>query len=144
MAVALLQPYLAPLSKSIRHQGGNRGTRVRTYIDDLTPAKSGTAQELADALVRAYGMAREGLGKIGQKLQTTKTVILAVGPEAETTVKQAFKVAYEETLDVSFSARDLGVDATLGGPKRVRVLRDRVTKIAGRASRIMSLPIRGI
>eukprot|EP00972_Heterocapsa_arctica_P027279 4009885-Heterocapsa_arctica.AAC.1 len=63
-------------------------------------------------------MAKEGLGKIGQKLQTTKTVILAVGPEAKTAVKAAFKAAYAEDLSVSFSARDLGVDATLGGPKR--------------------------
>eukprot|EP00972_Heterocapsa_arctica_P010274 1508943-Heterocapsa_arctica.AAC.1 len=63
-------------------------------------------------------MAKEGLGKIGQKLQTTKTVILAVGPEAKKMVKQAFKMAYEEVLDISFSARDVGVDATLGGPKR--------------------------
>eukprot|EP00972_Heterocapsa_arctica_P082127 12104801-Heterocapsa_arctica.AAC.1 len=81
-------------------------------------------------------MAKEGLGKIGQKLQTTKTVILAVGPEAKKTVKRAFKAAYDEDLGVSFSARDLGVDATLGGPKRVKVLRDRVSKIAGRATRI--------
>eukprot|EP00972_Heterocapsa_arctica_P107132 15784630-Heterocapsa_arctica.AAC.1 len=35
MAVVLLQYYLAPLSKSIRHQEGDRGTRVRTYVDDL-------------------------------------------------------------------------------------------------------------
>eukprot|EP00972_Heterocapsa_arctica_P085265 12566417-Heterocapsa_arctica.AAC.1 len=62
-------------------------------------------------------MAKEGLGKIRQKLQTTKTVILAVEPEAKKTVKQAFKMAYEEILDIAFSARDLGVDATLGGPR---------------------------
>eukprot|EP00972_Heterocapsa_arctica_P080620 11882791-Heterocapsa_arctica.AAC.1 len=67
-------------------------------------------------------MAKEGLGQIGQKLQTTKTVILAVGPD----VKSAVKAAYAEDLAVSFSARDLGVDATLGGPKKVKVLRDRV------------------
>eukprot|EP00972_Heterocapsa_arctica_P027802 4089656-Heterocapsa_arctica.AAC.1 len=79
-------------------------------------------------------MAKEGLGKIGQKLQTTKTVILAVGPEAKKTVKAAFKEAYDEDLD-------LGVDATLGGPKRVKVLRDRVNNIAGGATRIMSLPV---
>eukprot|EP00972_Heterocapsa_arctica_P067586 9975924-Heterocapsa_arctica.AAC.1 len=60
----------------------------------------------------------EGSRKIGQKLQTTKTVILAVGPEAKKTVKLACKEAFDENLDVSFSARDLGVDATLGGPKR--------------------------
>eukprot|EP00972_Heterocapsa_arctica_P058576 8639101-Heterocapsa_arctica.AAC.1 len=71
-------------------------------------------------------MAKEGLGKIGQKLQTTKTVFLAVGPEAKRAVKAAFKEAYDEDLGVSFSARDLGVDATLGGPKRVKVLWDRV------------------
>eukprot|EP00972_Heterocapsa_arctica_P016035 2363540-Heterocapsa_arctica.AAC.1 len=65
-------------------------------------------------------MAKEGLDKIGQKLQTTKTVIFAVRPEAKKTVKQAFKLAYEEVPDISFSARDLGVDATLGGPKRVK------------------------
>eukprot|EP00972_Heterocapsa_arctica_P032087 4727903-Heterocapsa_arctica.AAC.1 len=65
-------------------------------------------------------MAKEGLEQIGQKLQTTKTVILAVGPEAKKTVKQAFKLAYEEVPSISFSARDLGVDATLGGPKRVK------------------------
>eukprot|EP00972_Heterocapsa_arctica_P074174 10947606-Heterocapsa_arctica.AAC.1 len=70
-------------------------------------------------------MAKEGLGKIGQKLQTTKTVILAVGPEAKKTVKRTFKEAYDQNLDVHFSARDLGVDATLGWPKRVKVLRDR-------------------
>eukprot|EP00972_Heterocapsa_arctica_P082150 12108858-Heterocapsa_arctica.AAC.1 len=52
-------------------------------MDDLTLAKTGTAQEVAEALARAYGMAKEGLEKIGQKLQTTKTVILAVGPEAK-------------------------------------------------------------
>eukprot|EP00972_Heterocapsa_arctica_P032077 4726838-Heterocapsa_arctica.AAC.1 len=45
MAVALLQSYLGPLSKSIRHQEEERKTRVRTYVDDLTPAKTGTAQE---------------------------------------------------------------------------------------------------
>eukprot|EP00972_Heterocapsa_arctica_P066848 9863982-Heterocapsa_arctica.AAC.1 len=83
-------------------------------------------------------MAKEGLGKIGQKLQTTKTVILTVGPEAKKTVKLAF---YDENLDVSFSARDLGIDATLGGQKRMQVLRDRVNNIAGRATRIMSLPV---
>eukprot|EP00972_Heterocapsa_arctica_P080445 11854768-Heterocapsa_arctica.AAC.1 len=60
---------------------------------------------MAEALVRAYGMAREGLGKIGQKLQTTKTVILAAGPEAKKTVKAAFKEAYEESLDVSLCQR---------------------------------------
>eukprot|EP00972_Heterocapsa_arctica_P104091 15340104-Heterocapsa_arctica.AAC.1 len=65
-------------------------------------------------------MAKEGLGRIGQKLQTTKTVILAVGPEAKKLVKAAFKEVYDENLDVSFFARDLGVDATLGGPKRVK------------------------
>eukprot|EP00972_Heterocapsa_arctica_P075959 11202224-Heterocapsa_arctica.AAC.1 len=65
-------------------------------------------------------MAKEGLGRIGQKLQTTKTVILAVGPEAKQVVKTAFKAAYAEDFGVSFSARDLGVDATLGGPKRVK------------------------
>eukprot|EP00972_Heterocapsa_arctica_P000167 25753-Heterocapsa_arctica.AAC.1 len=86
-------------------------------------------------------MAKERLGRIGQKLQTTKTVILAVGPEAKKAVKAAFKEAFDEDLGVSFSARDLGVDATLGGPKRVKVLRDRVSKIAGRATRIMSLPV---
>eukprot|EP00972_Heterocapsa_arctica_P022791 3355498-Heterocapsa_arctica.AAC.1 len=86
-------------------------------------------------------MVKEGLGKIGQKLQTTKTVILAVGPEAKKTVKQAFKLAYEGVLDISYSARDLGVNATLGGPKRVKVLRDRVLKIGGRSVRIMSLPV---
>eukprot|EP00972_Heterocapsa_arctica_P080610 11880584-Heterocapsa_arctica.AAC.1 len=86
-------------------------------------------------------MAKEGLGRIGQKLQTTKTVILAVGPEAKKAVKAAFKEAYAEELKVSFSARDLGVDATLGGPKRVKVLRDRVGKIGERATRIGSLPV---
>eukprot|EP00972_Heterocapsa_arctica_P032709 4818404-Heterocapsa_arctica.AAC.1 len=65
-------------------------------------------------------MAKEGLEHIGQKLQITKTVILAVGPEAKKTVKQAFEFAYEEVPDISFSARDLGVDAILGGPKRVK------------------------
>eukprot|EP00972_Heterocapsa_arctica_P054828 8083580-Heterocapsa_arctica.AAC.1 len=65
-------------------------------------------------------MAKEGLEQIGQKLQTTKTVILAVGPDAKKTVKQAFKLAYEEVPNISFPARDLGVDATLGGPKRVK------------------------
>eukprot|EP00972_Heterocapsa_arctica_P048598 7164261-Heterocapsa_arctica.AAC.1 len=77
MAVALLQSYLGPLARSIRVQEEGKGTRVRTYVDDLTLAKTGTAQEVAEALVRAYGMAKEGLGQIGQKLQTTKTVILA-------------------------------------------------------------------
>eukprot|EP00972_Heterocapsa_arctica_P094233 13896256-Heterocapsa_arctica.AAC.1 len=67
--------------------------------------------------MRAYGMANEGLEQIVQKLQTTK-VIFAVGPEAKTNVKQAFQNAYEAVLDISFLARDLGVDATLGGPKR--------------------------
>ena len=33
------------------------------------------------------------------------------------------------------------MDATLGGPKRIKVLRDRVSKIGGRATRIMSLPV---
>eukprot|EP00972_Heterocapsa_arctica_P093834 13840362-Heterocapsa_arctica.AAC.1 len=56
-------------------------------------------------------------------------------------VKSAFKAVYAEDLAVSFSARDLGVDATLGGPKRVKVLRDRVGKIGGRATRISSLPV---
>eukprot|EP00972_Heterocapsa_arctica_P108501 15978411-Heterocapsa_arctica.AAC.1 len=92
----------------MRHQEEERKTKVRTYVDDLTLAKTGTAQEVAEALVRAYGMAKEGLDKIGQKLQTTKTVILAVGPEAKKTVKQAFKLAYEEFPNISFSARDLG------------------------------------
>eukprot|EP00972_Heterocapsa_arctica_P031065 4570320-Heterocapsa_arctica.AAC.1 len=73
MAVALLQYYLGPLARSISGQEEGRGTRVRTYVDDLTLAKTGTAQEVAEALVRAYGMANEGFGKIGQKLQTTKT-----------------------------------------------------------------------
>eukprot|EP00972_Heterocapsa_arctica_P044440 6560360-Heterocapsa_arctica.AAC.1 len=91
MAVALLQSYLGPLARSIREQEEGRGTRVRTYAHDLTLAKTGTAQEVAEALVKAYGMAKEGLGKIGQKLQTTKTVILAVGPEVKKTVKLAFK-----------------------------------------------------
>eukprot|EP00972_Heterocapsa_arctica_P050042 7358803-Heterocapsa_arctica.AAC.1 len=81
-------------------------------------------------------MAKEGLNKIGQKLQTTKTVLLAVGPEAKKTVKLAFMEAYDENLGVSFSARDLGMDATLGGPRKVKVLRDRLNKIAGRATRI--------
>eukprot|EP00972_Heterocapsa_arctica_P005305 785196-Heterocapsa_arctica.AAC.1 len=65
-------------------------------------------------------MAKEGLGRIRQKLQTTKTVILAVGPESKKAVKAAFKATFEEDLAVSYSARDLGVDATLGGPKRVK------------------------
>eukprot|EP00972_Heterocapsa_arctica_P068309 10092990-Heterocapsa_arctica.AAC.1 len=65
-------------------------------------------------------MAKEGLGQICQKLQATKTVILAVGPEAKKAVKAAFKATFEEDLAVSFSARDLGVEATLGGPKRVK------------------------
>ncbi len=141
MAVALLQSYLGPLARSIREQEGERGTTVRTYVDDLTLAKTGTAQEVADALVAAYRIAKEGLGKIGQQLKTTNTVILAVGPEAQNNVKATFKKAFNESLDVSFSARDLGVDATLGGPKRIKVLRDRVSKIGGRATRIMSLPV---
>eukprot|EP00972_Heterocapsa_arctica_P053912 7940893-Heterocapsa_arctica.AAC.1 len=86
-------------------------------------------------------MAKEGLGKIGHKLQTAKTVILAGGPEAKKAVKAAFKATFEEDLAVSFSARDLGVDATLGGPKRVKVLRDRVNRIGGRATRISSMPV---
>eukprot|EP00972_Heterocapsa_arctica_P065300 9641632-Heterocapsa_arctica.AAC.1 len=53
-AVALLQTYLGPLSRSIRVQEGARGARVRTYMDDLTLAKTGAAQEVAEALVRAY------------------------------------------------------------------------------------------
>eukprot|EP00972_Heterocapsa_arctica_P092478 13640335-Heterocapsa_arctica.AAC.1 len=65
-------------------------------------------------------MAKEGLGKIGQKVQTTKTVILAVGPGARKAVKEAFKLNFGEDLHVSFSARDLGVDATLGAPKRTK------------------------
>ena len=113
---------------------------MRTYVDDLTLAKTGTAQEAADALVVAYRISKEGLGKIGQKLQTTNTAILAVGPDAKKKVKATFKEAFNENLDVSFSARDLGVDATLGGPKRITILRARVNKIAGRASRVMSLP----
>ena len=76
-------------------------------IVDINPT---TAQEVAEALVRAYGMAKEGLGKIGQKLQTTKTVVLAVGPDARRTVKNAFKASYDEDLGISFSARDLGVE----------------------------------
>eukprot|EP00972_Heterocapsa_arctica_P028141 4140457-Heterocapsa_arctica.AAC.1 len=76
-AVALLQSYLGPLARSIREQEAAENTRVRTFVDDLTLAKTGTAQLVASSLVRAYGMAKEGLGKIGQKLQTTKTVILA-------------------------------------------------------------------
>eukprot|EP00972_Heterocapsa_arctica_P071396 10548254-Heterocapsa_arctica.AAC.1 len=60
-------------------------------------------------------MAKEGLGQIGQKLQTTKTVIPAVGPDARKAVKSAFKAACAEDLSVSFSAKDLGVDAALGG-----------------------------
>eukprot|EP00972_Heterocapsa_arctica_P066433 9803926-Heterocapsa_arctica.AAC.1 len=98
MAVALLQTYLGPLARSIREQEEGRGTRVRTYVDDLTLAKTGTAQEAAAALVRAYSMAKDGLGRIGQKLQTTKTVILAVGPEAKQAVKAAFREAFGEDL----------------------------------------------
>eukprot|EP00972_Heterocapsa_arctica_P053444 7872656-Heterocapsa_arctica.AAC.1 len=71
----------------------------------------------------------------------TKTVILAVGPDAKKTVKQAFKLAFEEVPDISFSARDLGVDAALGGPKWNKVLGDRVLQIAGRSKRIMALPV---
>eukprot|EP00972_Heterocapsa_arctica_P057727 8516374-Heterocapsa_arctica.AAC.1 len=59
MAVALLQSYLGPLARSIRGQEGGQGTRVRTYVDDLTLAKTGSAQEVADAPMRAYGMAKE-------------------------------------------------------------------------------------
>eukprot|EP00972_Heterocapsa_arctica_P009900 1455945-Heterocapsa_arctica.AAC.1 len=59
MAVALLQSYLGPLARSIREQEGGQGTRVRTYVDDLTLGKTGSAQEIADALMRAYGMAKE-------------------------------------------------------------------------------------
>eukprot|EP00972_Heterocapsa_arctica_P113050 16435083-Heterocapsa_arctica.AAC.1 len=70
MAVALLQSYLGPLSRSIKHQEEERKTRVRTYVDDLTLAKTGTAQEVAED-------GKKRLGNIGQKLQTTKTVILA-------------------------------------------------------------------
>eukprot|EP00972_Heterocapsa_arctica_P026893 3957266-Heterocapsa_arctica.AAC.1 len=73
MAVALLQAYLGPLARSIRVQEEGRGTRARTYVDDLTLAKTGTVQEVAEALVKAYAVAKEGLGRIGQKLQTTKT-----------------------------------------------------------------------
>eukprot|EP00972_Heterocapsa_arctica_P089964 13272092-Heterocapsa_arctica.AAC.1 len=73
MAVALLQSYLGPLARTIRNQDDGKGTRVRTYVDDLTLAKTGTAQEVAGTLVWAYGMAKEGLGQIGKKLQTTKT-----------------------------------------------------------------------
>eukprot|EP00972_Heterocapsa_arctica_P088355 13028558-Heterocapsa_arctica.AAC.1 len=58
MAVALLQSYLCPLARSIREQEEGRGTRVCTYVDDLTLAKTGSAQEVAEALVRAYGMAK--------------------------------------------------------------------------------------
>eukprot|EP00972_Heterocapsa_arctica_P044438 6560235-Heterocapsa_arctica.AAC.1 len=86
-------------------------------------------------LVRAYAMAKEGLGKIGQKLQTTKTIILAVGPGARKAIKEAFRNKFGEDLPVSFSARDLGVDATLGGPKRNKVLRKRVLAIGGRSRR---------
>eukprot|EP00972_Heterocapsa_arctica_P085880 12655869-Heterocapsa_arctica.AAC.1 len=96
MAVALLQSYIGPLSRSIRQREEKRKTKVRTYVDDLTLAKTRTAQEVVEALVRAYGMAKEGLETIGQKLQTTKTVILAVEPEAKKTVKQAFTLAFEE------------------------------------------------
>eukprot|EP00972_Heterocapsa_arctica_P031305 4608983-Heterocapsa_arctica.AAC.1 len=72
MAGALLQSYLGPLARSIRVQEEGKGTRVRTYVDDITLAKTGTEQEVAEALVRAYGMAKEGLGQIGQKLQITR------------------------------------------------------------------------
>eukprot|EP00972_Heterocapsa_arctica_P040708 6000253-Heterocapsa_arctica.AAC.1 len=37
-------------SRSIRQQDEERKTRVRTYADDLTLAKTGTAQEVAEAL----------------------------------------------------------------------------------------------
>eukprot|EP00972_Heterocapsa_arctica_P057347 8462235-Heterocapsa_arctica.AAC.1 len=62
-------------------------------------------------------MAREDLGKIGQKLQTTKTVILAVGPEAKKAVNFAFKEAYDAKLDVSFSARSWELTQPSEAPK---------------------------
>ena len=68
----MLQSYLGPLSRSIRHQEGERKTRVRTYVDDLTLAKTGTAQEVAEALVRAYRMAKEGLEQFGKNSSRPK------------------------------------------------------------------------
>eukprot|EP00972_Heterocapsa_arctica_P044439 6560236-Heterocapsa_arctica.AAC.1 len=86
-------------------------------------------------LVRAYAMTKEGLGEIWQQLQTTRTFILAVGPGARKAIKEAFRNNFGQDLPVSFSARDLGVDATLGGPKRTKVLRKRVLAIGGRSRR---------
>eukprot|EP00972_Heterocapsa_arctica_P012623 1855694-Heterocapsa_arctica.AAC.1 len=92
-------------------------------------------------LVNAYGMAKEGLGKIGQKLRTIITVILALGPGARKAVEEAFRSNFEDDLPVSFSARDLGVDATMAGPKRTKVLRKRVFAIGGISRRVMALPV---
>eukprot|EP00972_Heterocapsa_arctica_P102701 15136700-Heterocapsa_arctica.AAC.1 len=95
MAVALLQSYLGPLARDIRNQ--EEATRVRTFVDDLTLAKTGTAECVAITLVKAYAKAKEGLESIGQKLQTTKTVILALGPGARKAVNEAFAHNVGET-----------------------------------------------
>eukprot|EP00972_Heterocapsa_arctica_P039664 5845160-Heterocapsa_arctica.AAC.1 len=68
-------------------------------------------------------MTKERLGKIGQKLQTTKTVILAVAPGARKAVKEAFKFNCWEDLHVPFSARprsgrDVGSPQKNQGPTR--------------------------
>eukprot|EP00972_Heterocapsa_arctica_P040023 5895466-Heterocapsa_arctica.AAC.1 len=92
MAVALLQAYLAPLARKIMEE--EERAIARTFVDNLRLDKVGSAEAVAKTLVAAYAIAKEGLEKIGQRLQPIKTVILAVGPGARKAVKEAFAVNF--------------------------------------------------
>ena len=63
MAVALLQSYLGPLARNIRVQEGGKGTRVRTYVDDLTLAKLAQRRRSRKLWSEPMAWQRTALGK---------------------------------------------------------------------------------
>ena len=99
-------------------------------------------QAAAQQLFQDFTALRRGLEReSGCKLQPSKCAVVGSGPRAREELKTAFSTVAVRT---QVAVRDLGVDATQGGPRRVGVQRARVVKVTKRAERLSRVPLKAL
>ena len=136
LANGLLHLYLLRAMRET--QLGAAPATLRTYVDDWRLFVAGAQKQAARDIVRGLREAMRQLEGCGMVVSTSKTVLLASGPET----RQRLRLAAGEFRDmVALRVKDLGVDDSLGANHRRAAQAARVEEATRSARRIARLPL---
>jgi hypothetical protein len=134
-SVAWTRLYLYDILQEVHND--YKPVQVKTFVDDLSQFMFGTTGQVVDLMTRCAKTLKDNLEANGGRVSPTKVVLLAsptsLRKELEGTLRKAgIKVKGKS------SGRDLGLDASLGRVRRLKVYKERLFKGFKRCRKIAS------